>query len=220
MLRQLAFATALLLLSSHLVLCAQAIGQAAHLRKQKTAVRMHEERHGPPRMQQNQRKHMNTDMRMQAQQGSTPPLGDPSSCTFPVPTYSLVLPDPLPEALRDALQRADQRIAELFASNGTAGMHVSVVYDQQVVFSRGYGQVHLDTGAASSSSAAATSPAPNENTIFRVGSLTKLFTVLMMFHLRDQHRLSLETELKALLPNYHTPNPWQTRRGITLRMVG
>mmetsp|Transcript_52910 Transcript_52910/g.133070 ORF Transcript_52910/g.133070 Transcript_52910/m.133070 type:complete len:572 (+) Transcript_52910:17-1732(+) len=198
--RTLALSTALLLLSAHLILCAEAL---------RVPIVTDQQRAVPPTKPSSQRG---------TTHGNAPPLGDPSYCTFPTPTYSLQLPNPLPVALQEALQRADQRAAALFAQNGTAGMHVSVVYNQQVLFSRGYGQVHMDSSSAASS-VAPPSPPPDADTIFRVGSLTKLFTVLMLLHLRDHHRVSLETELKSLLPNYHTPNPWQTDRGITLRML-
>ena len=61
---------------------------------------------------------------------------------------------------------------------------------------------------------------PDENTRFRIGSITKLFTALQTLILRDSGKLaSLDDDIKTYYPDFSVENPFQTERGITFRQL-
>ena len=61
---------------------------------------------------------------------------------------------------------------------------------------------------------------PDENTPFRIGSITKLFTSLQTLILRDTGKLpSLDDDIRKYYPEFSVQNPFQTERGITFRQL-
>ena len=60
---------------------------------------------------------------------------------------------------------------------------------------------------------------PTPDTGFRIGSLTKIFTVIELLQLRDTGRLSLNDPVTRLLPNFTVRNPFRTTDNITLRQL-
>lgn len=62
--------------------------------------------------------------------------------------------------------------------------------------------------------------APDGNTAFRIGSITKLFTAMMTLMLRDSSALrSLDENITVYLPQFSIKNRFQTKRGITFRQL-
>ena len=82
---------------------------------------------------------------------------------------------------------------------GVAGISVAVVYDQTLIWSRGFGVANVDTQA----------PAGPE-TLYRVGSITKLFTDTMLMQLRDEGKLGLDDPIKRALPELPLSDPYGT----------
>jgi D-alanyl-D-alanine carboxypeptidase len=64
-----------------------------------------------------------------------------------------------------------------------------VVYDQQVVWSKGFGFAHVDKKIPAT-----------PGTIFSICSISKLFTSTAIMQLRDQGKLSLDDPVKKHLP--------------------
>ena len=61
---------------------------------------------------------------------------------------------------------------------------------------------------------------PTANTGFRIGSITKVFTSLMMLMLRDTGKLkSIDDNITNYLPEFSIQNPFQTHRGVTFRQL-
>ena len=61
---------------------------------------------------------------------------------------------------------------------------------------------------------------PTGDTGFRIGSITKVFTALMMLMWRDRGLLpSLDADITTYLPEFKIVNPYQTQRGITFRQL-
>jgi len=56
------------------------------------------------------------------------------------------------------------------------------------------------------------------NTIFRIGGLTKLFTTLVAFALRDAGSINIDMPLVSLLPGFRIANPFKSGN-ITLRQL-
>ena len=81
-------------------------------------------------------------------------------------------------------------IAEEMASNKLPGVSVAVVHDQQIVWARGY-------GVADFKSQRKVTP----DTIFAVGSITKLITATILMQLRDSGKLNLDDPVEKYLPS-------------------
>jgi CubicO group peptidase (beta-lactamase class C family) len=62
---------------------------------------------------------------------------------------------------------------------------------------------------------------PDENTIYRIGSVTKLFPTIMMFQMYDQGFIeSLDDPISDMFPDFTLVNPYATdQQGITWRQV-
>jgi CubicO group peptidase (beta-lactamase class C family) len=80
---------------------------------------------------------------------------------------------------------------------GVSGMSVSVVYDQSLLWSKGFGVADVETGEPATST-----------TLYRVGSITKLFTDTMMMQLRDEGKLNLDDPLQTYIPELQITNPY------------
>ena len=67
---------------------------------------------------------------------------------------------------------------------GTAGAAFGIVRGQELIWTHGYGYSDLNAEGA-----------PDDNTLFRIASITKTFTALAIFQLRDEGLLSLDDAL-------------------------
>ena len=86
------------------------------------------------------------------------------------------------------------------------GISLALVDGQRVVWARGFGLA----------STADSSPATAE-TVYRVGSITKLFTALAVMQEVEQGRLELDLPVSRYLPEFTPANP--ARSAITLRQL-
>ena len=81
----------------------------------------------------------------------------------------------------DAITLLDLWIEEQRSYNDLPGLSIGVVHDQELVWAKGYGVRDLETGA----------PMTPE-TVFRIASITKLFTATAVMQLRDAGKLRLD----------------------------
>jgi CubicO group peptidase (beta-lactamase class C family) len=93
---------------------------------------------------------------------------------------------------------------ELEAYN-VAGLTVSVVKDGQLFFAKGYGFSDVDRRV----------PVDAERTLFRPGSVSKLFTWTAVMQLVEQGMLDLDTDVNNYLPQFQIPATYEDP--ITLR---
>lgn len=64
------------------------------------------------------------------------------------------------------------------------------------------------------------SGAPNQDTGFRIGSVTKVLTALQSLILRDGGVIeSLDQDITTYYPQFKVRNPYRTKRGITFRQL-
>src|SRR5215510_10554212 len=66
------------------------------------------------------------------------------------------------------------------------GMSIVIVYDQDILLAKGFGYADLEKKI----------PA-DPQTVYRLGSVTKAFTALMLMQLRDAGKLQLDDRLKS-----------------------
>src|SRR5690349_21120149 len=89
---------------------------------------------------------------------------------------------------------------------GLPVVSIALVDDQDVVWSRGFGIV--DT---------ASKRVAGSNTVYRVGSVSKLFTDIAIMQLVEQGKIDLDAPVTRYIPEFHPHNPWE--RPITLRQL-
>lgn len=83
----------------------------------------------------------------------------------------------------------DDLIARQMEENHIAGAAVAVVKDGQLFFSRGYGYADLENKI----------PVDAEQTLFKLGSITKLFTWTAVMQLVEQGKLDLNADINSYL---------------------
>ncbi len=107
-----------------------------------------------------------------------------------------------------ALDLLDLWIEEQRAYHGVPGLAIGVVVDQELIWAKGYGVSDLSTGA----------PMTPE-TVFRAGSITKLFTATAVMHLRDAGKLRLDDPVSRHLPWFSVKSAFEGAPEITVRQL-
>jgi CubicO group peptidase (beta-lactamase class C family) len=109
-------------------------------------------------------------------------------------------------AVADAIGVFERWVEQHIASRNVPGLSIAVVYDQEIVWSAGYGYADLESKTPTTPS-----------TIYRIGSITKLFTSTAIMQLRDQGKLRLDDPVSLYLPWFAVPNPFPDSPEITIR---
>lgn len=92
------------------------------------------------------------------------------------------------------------------AYKGLPGLAVGVVVGQKLVWAQGFGYADV----------ARKTPA-TPDTIYRIASITKLFTAVAILQLRDQGKLQLDDPVAGHLPWFNMPSPYADAPTITIR---
>lgn len=108
--------------------------------------------------------------------------------------------------VRDSITLLDLWIQEQMAYQQIPGLAMGVVYDQEMIWSKGYGVEDLESKDP-------VTPA----TLFRLGSVTKLFTATAILQLRDQSKLRLDDPVIQHLPGFELQSTFEDAPEITLR---
>lgn len=88
------------------------------------------------------------------------------------------------------------------------GISAGVVLDQELVWQHGYGFANEEKQI----------PA-DADTVYRVASITKLFTATMLMQLRDAGKLSLDDPIEKYVPEFKVKSPFADARPPTFRQV-
>ncbi|MGH9840180.1 MAG: serine hydrolase [Blastocatellia bacterium] len=92
------------------------------------------------------------------------------------------------------------------AYRGQPGMSIGIVYDQKLIWVRGFGHADVEKKIAAT-------PA----TIYRMASVTKTFTATAIMQLRDAGKLSLDDPVVKHLPWFKIKSPFPGAPAITIR---
>jgi CubicO group peptidase (beta-lactamase class C family) len=133
-----------------------------------------------------------------------------ASAAFSIAAGAAPLPAPLPEAQAAALTRQLQAIVNDPAMP-LAGLSVVAVRHGDIVYRQNFGSKRLAT-------ATAPAQAIDDDTLFRVASVSKFVTALGAMKLVEEGKLSLDGDIGELL-GYRLRNPHFPDRPITLRML-
>ena len=91
--------------------------------------------------------------------------------------------------LESALKEIDTTIAADFAKDGVGGISVGVVSGNKLVWSKHYGYAETETKRVA-----------DNDTVYRMGSVTKQFTALAMLQLVEQGKMRLTDPLEKFVP--------------------
>ena len=92
------------------------------------------------------------------------------------------------------------------AYSGQPGLSIGIVHDQKLLWTRGFGYADVQ----------AEKPATAE-TIYRIASITKLFTTTAIMQLRDEGKLQLDDPVNKHLPWFAVQNRFADAPVITIR---
>jgi CubicO group peptidase (beta-lactamase class C family) len=152
-----------------------------------------------------------------------PTIGPP--CPSPALPMPLPSNQPLPQQIQDALNLIEQSINGWLNATTSTAISLGVVYKDQLVYHTGAGVVDPRNSS---------SGAPDLDTIFMVGSITKVMTDHLLLQVANDpngptgsNAITMDTLLESLLPNCSPQNPWDNRPGSggglggpTLRQLG
>ena len=110
--------------------------------------------------------------------------------------------------IRDVLAKIESDIEKARIAKKIPGLSIAIVYDQDVLFSKGFGFADLDKKVPADSA-----------TVYRVGSVTKVFTALMLMQLRDAGKLNLDDPIEKYLPEFKIKSRFPDARPATFRQV-
>jgi serine beta-lactamase-like protein LACTB len=133
------------------------------------------------------------------------PLAAALLVALPAPGRGQDRTDP-PKPYEAAVLALDRLITREIADKRLPALSIALVDDQKVVWARGYGFAD----------AAKKTPATAE-TVYRVGSVSKLFTDLAVMQLVEQGKLDLDAPVTKYLPDFKPISKYD--KPITLRML-
>ena len=113
-------------------------------------------------------------------------------------------PAPAPLPARDTAQ-LQQRLAQILKDHHVPGMGVALIQHRSVLWSAGIGLADV-----------ATSKMATADTLFRVGSISKMFVSLAVLKLVETGQLDLQTPIRDLAPEIIFSNPWEATDPVRL----
>ncbi|EGG18547.1 beta-lactamase family protein [Cavenderia fasciculata] len=122
-------------------------------------------------------------------------------------------PQPVPLDQNDpTLQKAYAEVDAMIQANmktyGVQSFVATIVYGDDLVWSKAYGKVDPLNPQ---------SPDLTIDNTVRIASITKTFTDLMMFQLRDKGVIALDDPISKYYPNFSIRDSYHTKRDITFR---
>jgi CubicO group peptidase (beta-lactamase class C family) len=110
--------------------------------------------------------------------------------------------------LGEGLDKVNDFLENLIVEQGLPGCSAAVVFDQEIIWSKGFGFADLEKKTPSTT-----------QTLYRVGSITKLFTATMLMQLRDAGKLQLDDPIEKYLPAFKLKSRFANTRPPTFREV-
>ncbi len=123
---------------------------------------------------------------------------------LPAALVLAIVSAPAPASVRE-LETFDAYVRQAMADWRVPGLAVAVVKDGETVFLDGYGSRNLETGAP-----------VDARTRFAAASTTKAMTAAAIGMLVDEKRVTWDTPVEEVLPEFRLYDPWMSRE-LTLR---
>src|SRR5262249_52028695 len=103
-------------------------------------------------------------------------------------------------------KKLERFIAREVADKGLPAVSIALVDDQTIVWARGFGYANIKNGDLATA-----------ETVYRVGSVSKLFTDIAVMQLVEAGKLDLDAPVTKYLPDFKPANPF--KKPITLRQM-
>ena len=97
-------------------------------------------------------------------------------------------------------------IESQMAYNNQPGLSIAVVHDQEIVWAEGFGYANMERQVLAT-----------PYTLYRIGSITKLFTSVAILQLRDEGKLILDAPIEEYLPWFAIQKKYPIHIPITIR---
>ncbi|MCT4638878.1 MAG: beta-lactamase family protein [Bacteroidales bacterium] len=112
-----------------------------------------------------------------------------------------------PELKKDttALNELQNSIQQVLTKTNTPGAGIVIISDNEIILSRGFGKADIEKDID-----------VDENTMFRLGSISKLFVGLAILKLQEEGQLSLKDTVSKLIPDIEIDNPWRDSHPIRI----
>jgi len=96
-------------------------------------------------------------------------------------------------------------IQKILIKTNTSGAGIAMMSGDSIVLLRGFGIADIENNID-----------VNENTMFRLGSVSKLFVSLAILKLQEEGRLNLKDKVSDLIPDLEIINPWEDKYPIRI----
>ncbi|KAF6766639.1 beta-lactamase class C binding protein-like protein [Ephemerocybe angulata] len=133
----------------------------------------------------------------------TPGRWPPTACPFPLP--NLLTHNPVERdggsnvAIREALSSLNEYLAARTSATDIDSLAIAVVTPARTIFDRGYGVLKAnDTGAKQH--------LVDKHSIYRIASITKMFTVFETLLLRERGVLDFDDPVEKYIPEFKPPS--------------
>lgn len=99
-------------------------------------------------------------------------------------------------------------IEVILKQKNISGAYVSIVKKDSILFQEGIGIINKEKGIRA-----------DEQHLFRLGSVSKTFTALVIMNLVKDGKLNLEDDIRKIVPEIHVINKWEDSHPIKLKHV-
>ena len=110
--------------------------------------------------------------------------------------------------LKQAVQDVTRHIAYIKAERNLPGCSVALVHGNEVVWTEGFGLADHSRGIPAS-----------PRSVYKIGSLTKLFTASLLMVMREEGMVDLDNPLSQYVPTVRVINPFPDPQPLTFRQV-
>ena len=103
------------------------------------------------------------------------------------------------------LNELQESIQKILIETNTPGAGIALVSGDETILLRGFGKADIENDID-----------VNENTMFRLGSVSKLFVGLAILKLQEEGKLNLKDKVSDIIPDIEIINPWEDQYPIRI----
>ncbi len=107
--------------------------------------------------------------------------------------------------IHQTLNELQDSIQKILVKNNIAGAGIVMISGNSVVVLRGFGKSDIENNID-----------VNENTMFRLGSVSKIFVSLAILKLQEDGKLNLKDKVSDIIPEIKIENPWKENHPIRI----
>ncbi|WP_179223021.1 serine hydrolase domain-containing protein [Pontibacter ummariensis] len=104
-----------------------------------------------------------------------------------------------------AIHALEREIRNILEDTGTPAAGVAIYQKGNPLYAKGFGLANVEKGVVAT-----------EETMFRIGSVSKLFVGLAVLKLQEEGKLQLRDKLSVLAPEIEYKNPWEQTHPIRI----